>query len=194
MRNSELCDIDGRNILGALGNLHFHSAPARNDDRDFPHARHPVTTALFCWPAPELQRIQSTHFPQYPDWDGYPGNRRAGVYIGVVDLTHMTSSRSTARSSYMEWAKLRSSAKFNLATSGIASLPLSELGVASTNWKLTAPRFTATKPLLRAIAGHRVRKNACHAVGRTRPQQRFVAVNRGAVNFQLVGLRRVLTR
>ncbi|HEY6273146.1 MAG TPA: pyridoxal phosphate-dependent aminotransferase [Terriglobales bacterium] len=41
----------------------------------------------------------------------------------------MNCSRSTAGSAYMEWAKHHSSAKFNLATSGMAGLPLSELGV-----------------------------------------------------------------
>jgi len=41
----------------------------------------------------------------------------------------MTHSRSTAYSPYMEWAKLHSTAKSNLATSGVTSFPLSGLGV-----------------------------------------------------------------
>jgi len=53
----------------------------------------------------------------------------------------------------MEWAKLRSSAKFNLATSGIASLPLSELGVALDQLEINGPTIYGYEPLLRAIAG-----------------------------------------
>lgn len=39
----------------------------------------------------------------------------------------MNRVRAEAHSPYMEWAKLWSTAKFNLATSGMASLPLAEL-------------------------------------------------------------------
>ncbi len=39
------------------------------------------------------------------------------------------SSRTHAGSPYMEFAKLRSAAKYNLATSGIMSYPLAELPV-----------------------------------------------------------------
>jgi aspartate/methionine/tyrosine aminotransferase len=41
----------------------------------------------------------------------------------------MTSPRSRAHSPYMEYAKLHSAAKFNLATSGVMSYPLAELQV-----------------------------------------------------------------
>ena len=42
----------------------------------------------------------------------------------------MSTSRTHARSPYMEYAKLHSEAKYNLATSGVMSYPLSGLPVA----------------------------------------------------------------
>jgi aspartate/methionine/tyrosine aminotransferase len=53
----------------------------------------------------------------------------------------------------MEWAKLRSSAKFNLATSGMTSLPLSELGVTIDQLEINGPTIYGYEPLLQAIAG-----------------------------------------
>lgn len=41
----------------------------------------------------------------------------------------MTSSRQEIRSRYLEWAKLRSGAKYNLATSGLDGFPLAKLPV-----------------------------------------------------------------
>lgn len=41
----------------------------------------------------------------------------------------MTIARSEIRSAYLEWAKLHSSAKFNLATSGLDGFPLGQLPV-----------------------------------------------------------------
>jgi aspartate/methionine/tyrosine aminotransferase len=41
----------------------------------------------------------------------------------------MSELRSTSGSPYMEWAKTRSHARFNLATSGVASVPMSEFPV-----------------------------------------------------------------
>jgi aspartate/methionine/tyrosine aminotransferase len=65
----------------------------------------------------------------------------------------MTSLRSTAGSAYMEWAKLRSSAKFNLATSGMAGLPFSELGVKIEQLEINGSSNNyGYEPLLRAIA------------------------------------------
>lgn len=64
----------------------------------------------------------------------------------------MTSSRSDAGSRYMEWAKLRSSAKYNLATSGMANLPLSELGVTLDQLEINGPTVYGYDPLLKALA------------------------------------------
>lgn len=64
----------------------------------------------------------------------------------------MTDSRANARSRYMEWAKLCSSAKFNLATSGMASLPLAELDVKIEQLEINGPSIYGYDPLLKAIA------------------------------------------
>jgi aspartate/methionine/tyrosine aminotransferase len=64
----------------------------------------------------------------------------------------MTATRSDAGSRYMEWAKLRSSAKYNLATSGMANLPLSELGVALDELEINGPTVYGYDPLLKAVA------------------------------------------
>jgi aspartate/methionine/tyrosine aminotransferase len=64
----------------------------------------------------------------------------------------MTHSRSTAHSPYMEWAKLHSTAKFNLATSGMASFPLAELGVTIDQLEINGPSIDGYEPLLQAIA------------------------------------------
>jgi aspartate/methionine/tyrosine aminotransferase len=53
----------------------------------------------------------------------------------------------------MEWAKLRSSAKFNLATSGITALPLSALGVTIDQLEINGPTVYGYEPLLQVIAG-----------------------------------------
>src|SRR5215468_11849823 len=60
--------------------------------------------------------------------------------------------RANARSHYMEWAKLRSSAKFNLATSGMASLPLAELDVKIEQLEINGPSIYGYEPLLQAVA------------------------------------------
>lgn len=64
----------------------------------------------------------------------------------------MIGSRANARSRYMEWAKLCSSAKFNLATSGMASLPLAELEVRTEQLEINGPSIYGYEPLLKAIA------------------------------------------
>ena len=64
----------------------------------------------------------------------------------------MMSIRANARSLYMEWAKLHSSAKFNLATSGMASLPLAELGVKIEQLEIKGPSIYGYEPLLTVIA------------------------------------------
>ena len=64
----------------------------------------------------------------------------------------MTYSRSTAISPYMEWAKLYSAARFNLATSGMVSLPLAELGVTMEQLEINGPSIYSYEPLLQAIA------------------------------------------
>lgn len=64
----------------------------------------------------------------------------------------MTYSRSTAYSPYLEWAKLHSSAKHMLSTSGLASFPLAELGVTIDQMEINGPDSYGYEPLLLAIA------------------------------------------
>jgi DNA-binding transcriptional MocR family regulator len=64
----------------------------------------------------------------------------------------MTFRRSHARSSYMEFAKLYSGAAFNLATSGMASFPLAELGVSIDQLEINGSTIYGYEPLNRAIA------------------------------------------
>jgi aspartate/methionine/tyrosine aminotransferase len=64
----------------------------------------------------------------------------------------MTYSRSAAYSPYMEWAKLYSAAKFNLATSGVTGFPLSGLGVTIDQLEINGPSIYGYAPLLQAIA------------------------------------------
>jgi len=49
--------------------------------------------------------------------------------------------RSTIHSPYMEFAKLRSTARFNLATSGVMSYPLAELPVQLDRMEINGPTF-----------------------------------------------------
>jgi aspartate/methionine/tyrosine aminotransferase len=64
----------------------------------------------------------------------------------------MKHGRSAARSPYMEWAKLCSTARYNLATSGMVSLPLAELGVKIEQLEINGPTVYGYEPLLRKIA------------------------------------------
>jgi aspartate/methionine/tyrosine aminotransferase len=64
----------------------------------------------------------------------------------------MNSSRSNAGSSYMQWAKLSSASKFNLATSGMAGLPIAELGAQLDQLEINGPSIYGYDPLLEAIA------------------------------------------
>jgi aspartate/methionine/tyrosine aminotransferase len=56
------------------------------------------------------------------------------------------------RSEYMEWAKTRSHARFNLASSGIAAFPLAKLPVRLDELELTGPSFYGYPPLLARLA------------------------------------------
>jgi aspartate/methionine/tyrosine aminotransferase len=66
----------------------------------------------------------------------------------------MSGSERTKRSLYMEWAKTRSHAQFNLATSGLISVPLSEFPVRLQDLELTAPGAYGYGPLRERLARH----------------------------------------
>lgn len=64
----------------------------------------------------------------------------------------MKYPRSTIRSPYMEWAKLCSAARYNLATSGVASYPLAELGVNIQELEINGPTVYGYQPLQERLA------------------------------------------
>lgn len=66
----------------------------------------------------------------------------------------MSGEERTKRSVYMEWAKLHSHARFNLATSGLISVPISEFPVQASDLELTAPGAYGYPPLQQRMARH----------------------------------------
>lgn len=66
----------------------------------------------------------------------------------------MKMSNRTMRSEYMEWAKLHSSARFSLATSGIISVPVAEFPTQRTPLEITAPGGYGYAPLQEQLARH----------------------------------------
>jgi aspartate/methionine/tyrosine aminotransferase len=64
----------------------------------------------------------------------------------------MTRSRREIQSAYMEWAKTRSQARFNLATSGLANFSLARLPVRIQDLELTGPDGYGYEPLQRRLA------------------------------------------
>ena len=61
-------------------------------------------------------------------------------------------SRTHSGSAYMQFAKLHSSAKYNLATSGIMSYPLAELPVRLEDLEINGPTLYGYAPLLERLA------------------------------------------
>jgi aspartate/methionine/tyrosine aminotransferase len=59
---------------------------------------------------------------------------------------------SSPYSQYMEWAKTRSWARFNLASSGVASLPLAELGARIEDLEINTDGAYGYPPLLQRLA------------------------------------------
>jgi aspartate/methionine/tyrosine aminotransferase len=65
--------------------------------------------------------------------------------------------REARASQYMHWAKTRSRARFNLATSGLANLQLDELQVSLDDLEITGEGGYGYQPLIRSLAdGYRV--------------------------------------
>jgi len=63
----------------------------------------------------------------------------------------MTPAREVVSSSYMYWAKTSSTAKFNLATSGLANMKLRDLSVSLDDLEITDGGY-GYQPLMQAIA------------------------------------------
>ena len=60
--------------------------------------------------------------------------------------------RKNAHSPYMQWSKLHSTAKYNLATSGLVGLPLAELGVSIDQLEINGPTVYGYDVLLQTLA------------------------------------------
>src|SRR6476620_11183635 len=70
----------------------------------------------------------------------------------AVPMTTLSNRKLVAQSEYMNWAKTQSHARFNLATSGLDNLELSELDVKLDDLALTGSDRYGYPPLLDAIA------------------------------------------
>ena len=119
---------------------------------------HPLTTAVFVlvsW----LVVVNTIY--------KYPGNSLLGIFILLLGLPvyafwaakkrrgeseGLTVSRTHLRSPYMEFAKLRSAAKYNLATSGIMSYPLAELPAKLEDLEINGPTLYGYAPLRERLA------------------------------------------
>ena len=66
----------------------------------------------------------------------------------------MSTVERTKRARYMEWAKLRSAARFNLATSGLVSVPIAEFPLDVAQLEVTRAGGYGYPPLLERIATH----------------------------------------
>ena len=66
----------------------------------------------------------------------------------------MSSSARTKRSPYMEWAKTRSHAKYNLSTSGLIGVPRAEFPLDVDDLEISAPGNYGYAPLQRCLAEH----------------------------------------
>jgi aspartate/methionine/tyrosine aminotransferase len=64
----------------------------------------------------------------------------------------MNQSSRIIGSHYMEWAKICSHAKFNLASSGLLPFPLSELGIRLEDLELSGPSLYGYEPLQQALS------------------------------------------
>jgi aspartate/methionine/tyrosine aminotransferase len=69
----------------------------------------------------------------------------------------LRDTKQTKQSDYMHWAKTRSHARFNLATSGLANLSLKDLRVSLDDLEITGTTGYGYEPLVKALADrHRV--------------------------------------
>ena len=64
----------------------------------------------------------------------------------------MSSTRQVMDSDYMHWAKTRSRARFNLATSGVANVSMDELSVTIRDLEITRDGGYGYEPLQQALA------------------------------------------
>ena len=73
----------------------------------------------------------------------------------------MNAARRAMASNYMNWAKERSRARFNLATSGLENLKLQELQVSPADLEITGEGGYGYQPLIRSLAARYQVDSAC---------------------------------
>src|SRR5689334_17935265 len=73
--------------------------------------------------------------------------------VSLIDGRSENSGKMRA-SQYLEWVKTRTPAKFNLASSGVAPVPLSELHARIEDLEIDGPGLYGYEPLQQAIAAH----------------------------------------
>src|ERR1700721_3076897 len=79
----------------------------------------------------------------------------------------MSPQRREIRSAYIEWAKLRSAARYNLAASDMLHFPLSELPIRIEDLEITGSSGYGYQPLLERLSAkaHVPEKNIVQAKG-----------------------------
>ncbi|HXG95334.1 MAG TPA: aminotransferase class I/II-fold pyridoxal phosphate-dependent enzyme [Blastocatellia bacterium] len=79
----------------------------------------------------------------------------------------MNETDRVKSSEYMHWAKTRSQARFNLATSGVMNYPVSDLPASLEDIELSGPSWYGYKPLMQALAAKCAVEQECvvHATG-----------------------------
>jgi aspartate/methionine/tyrosine aminotransferase len=79
----------------------------------------------------------------------------------------MSPQRREVRSAYIEWAKLRSQARYDLAASDLLHLPLAELGARIEDLEITVPGGYGYEPLQQRLASKAgvATENVVHAQG-----------------------------
>ena len=84
-----------------------------------------------------------------------------------LEVEHMINPSSEAVSRYLEWAKLHSAARFNLASSGVLDCPITELPITIEDLKIGGSNPYGYEPLLERLANKSgvTVQNVVHTVG-----------------------------
>src|SRR5262249_30490380 len=154
LRNhSQLRHLGGCHLLGGDRVVPFRAPPPRSGCLSLPDAGTSLYHRAVLPCLPERCRhhplsLSGKHADRVRD------SRRGRPHVLHLEegLSAMSSRRSTAGSTYMQWAKLCSTARFNLANSGMAGFPLAELDVNLSQLDINGPSIYGYEPLLAAIA------------------------------------------
>jgi aspartate/methionine/tyrosine aminotransferase len=97
--------------------------------------------------------------------DTEDGQRQAsgehGTIPAMMEAEMIERTRRVMSSPYQQWAKTRSQARFNLASSGVMNYPLKELPVKLEDLELSGPSLYGYEPLQAALAAKCHVQQAC---------------------------------